>query len=224
MSKFTTFAITLRPLQGVTDNDVDFFTKWCVKHTKHHYIVTEKLDHERHLHAAVFLKNPVTHSNLCTTLVRLYKHLDTEEKKVFRSGIKIMYNIDWIKNYLSKGDDTVIISKELPEAHYLEQYFPEALPAKKGPSSCNPYYANLQKLWYEYQPTYQEINTITARDFLFKLMYKEDRIKILRDDKTISQTARHLVRYLLNKETCTFEPPPFEPEEGKGYDHALNIN
>lgn len=210
--KIHTFAVTFRPLDGVTDDDVDKLTTWVKRKSDYYHIVTEKTGTERHVHAAVFLKDPMVHSNFSTLLVFLFKRLDATEKRVFRTGIKPMYNYDWVTNYLDKDDDTVVIASCLPESLYLESIFP--VQKKRGQkNSKNPYYDELETLWYTHVETHREINTVNARHFLFKMMYSERSIKILRDDKCIIQTARHLVRYLKRTDESTIALPPFEEEE-----------
>jgi len=54
---------------------------------------------------------------------------------------------------------------------------------------------------------------LTARDFLFNMMYNERCINVIRDDKAIVQTARHLVRWLNKATHSTIELAPFEKEE-----------
>jgi len=214
-TKFSSFAVTFRPSNGVTDEDVDKFCTWCRKTCKYYRIITEKLNHERHIHAALFLTSPQVHSNVSLTLVRLFKRLDSTEQRVFRTGIKPMYNIDWADKYLDKDDDTVLVADNLPEAFHLEAYFPVTYGATAGrpTSSPNKYYVHLRTLWYEHNTDQREVNTVNVRHFLFKMMYGLDLIKILRDDKTIIQTAKHLVRFIKQADECTFDLPQFEVEE-----------
>jgi hypothetical protein len=44
-------------------------------------------------------------------------------------------------------------------------------------------------------------------------MYSLRILPVIKDDKTIIQTARHLTRWLTKKEHSTIELPPFEKEE-----------
>lgn len=209
---FQSFAVTLRPHHGISDGQVDKFVKWCRKKCKYFYVITEKDDENRHLHAGLFLLTAMSQSNLCTTLLRLYKDLEDVEKRVFRNGIKVMYNMDWLDKYLKKGDSTIVVEDNLPESGHLESYFPEPKEKKKK-EGANPYYEKLEKLWYEHKEPQYEINTINARHFLFKMMYAKDIIKVIGDDKKIIQTARHLVRRLKRLEESTIVLPPYEEEE-----------
>lgn len=211
---FRSFALTVRPRDGVSDDHVTKMVKWCKRHCDYYHVVTEKTGHERHLHVGLFLKSPKTKSNIGVMMKCLYKDLENEEKKVLLKGIAIMYNADFIENYLDKDDDTVVIESCLPEAKHMEGYFP---PKPKSTDTrarkCSAYYHELEHLWFEHVSPHMEINTVTARDFLFKMMYSERCLAVIRDDKQIAQVARHLVRWLNKAETSTIELAPFEKEE-----------
>lgn len=211
--KFSSFALTFRPLNGVSDDQVSVLSKWIRKRCEYYHIVTEKQGSERHVHAGIFLKKEMDRSNLAVLLSRLFPDLSASEKSVWLRGIKVMYNNDFIKNYLDKDDDTDIICSSLPEAGHLESFFPP-IPAEavKLPRHSL-FYHELEALWLQHIPLGHEINTQTARDFLFDMMYNKRCINVIRDDKQIVQTARHLVRWLKKLSYSTIELAPFEKEE-----------
>lgn len=215
LQSFKTFAFTIRPKDGVSDEHVDKTVKWCRKHALYYHVVTEKTGCERHVHGGVILNKEKTKGDVCIMLCGLLKGLSAEEKTVLRRGVKIMYNWDFIDKYCDKDDDTVVIGSHLPEERHIEGYFP---PKPLGVSEerqkkCSAYYWDLETLWFKHQPPGVEVNTIVARDFLFKMMYSLRVIPVIRDDKAIVQTARHLVRWLNRAEHNTIELPVFEKEE-----------
>lgn len=215
---FTTFAITIRPLNGVTDQQIDSFSKFVKKHCTYYYIITEKTNDERHIHSALFFKIPKTRSNVCTYLVRLFKDLSAPEKAVLQQGVKILYSNDFIEKYMNKGDDTIVIERNLPEVSSLEAFYPPKplTVSVTRQLHLHDFMNKLESLWRIHMAPHTEIETSNARDFLFNMMYNE-RVIGLMDDKKIIQTARHLVRWM-NK--STFCPsnflPSFETEEGPG--------
>jgi len=213
MSKVKTFAITFRPRGGISDSQISSFVAWAKKKTQFHSIITEKLGEQRHLHAALWLEKAVANGNMGVTLCRLFKDLDPEEKAVFKSGIKVMYNSDWLTNYLSKGDDTVEISNNLPieGPGYLESYYPPTiLPTKKGPGPTDPKYAHFEKLWYEHVPSDVEVTPLNCRHFLFRMMNKDRLIRVIEDDRKIMMISRALARYINKSDWCHLEVPPFD--------------
>lgn len=215
--KFATFAITVRPRNGISDAQVRLVTHWIKKRSTYYHVVTEKTGLSRHLHAGMYLKTAVTRSNLLTVLIRLGKSLELQddELSVLRSGLRIMYNGDFVSEYLDKGDDTEVIATNLPEVSHLEKYYPPkpAEPSAQKAARHSAQYWELEKLWYEYMRPMDEVNTENARHFLFQMMYSKRLIPVLRDDKAIIQVARHLVRWINKTEFSTIELPPFEKEE-----------
>jgi len=199
--KIRSFAITIRPRDGVDNEQIIKFVTWVKKTCEYHYIITEKADHERHIHAGIFLKKPSTHSNVSIQLVRLFKELDTHERTTLRGGVKKMYNIDFIKTYMEKDDHTVVIDKNLPEEATLDAYFDEVpAPKKKGPQTADPYYASLEKLWFTYKRPIEETNPPNIRNFLMNMMNCERKIRVIADNRKIFQLSVSLSRYI-NKET-----------------------
>ena len=213
--KFKSFALTFRPLDGVTDEQIAAIEKWCRKKALHYSLITEKTGSARHVHAAIFLKEEQSRSNLVLRLIRLFPDLSLEEKRVWQKGIKVMYNADFLENYMTKGDDTVVISQNLPERSRLDAFFPPR-PTENGASKkrkCSLYYHELEELWMKHSPVSSEINTMVVRDFLFRMMYSERILPVIRDDRTIIQVSRHLTRWLNRSEHSTIELPVFEKDE-----------
>ena len=202
---YKTYAITVRPRTGITDVQVQRLSDWVKKQCEYYHVVTEKNDDERHLHAGLFLKKEKERKNVISMLLNQMKELDGEERTVLRKGVKVMYNMDFIDNYLDKDDDTKVIVSNLPD-QYLG--FPEK--AEDLNRKADPYYAKLEKLWYEHQNTGVEVCGQTCRDFLFDMMYNKRLIRIIADDKRIMQVARHLMRYLKKSTVCNLEVPPWE--------------
>ena len=215
VSVFKTFAFTIRPLDGVTDEHVSSTMAWCRRNAQYYHIITEKSGSQRHIHAGVFLKKERSKGDVCKMLLNLFRALTPQEKSVLRQGVKIMYNWDFISVYLDKDDETEVIGSNLPEKSSLESWFPpKPVSTVEGKTrKCSIYYHELEALWYKHQPVTAEVNTVVARDFLFKMMYSLRVLPVIRDDKMIVQTARHLVRWLNKAESNTIELPVFEKEE-----------
>lgn len=214
--KYRTYAVTIRPLDGITDKQVSRVTKWVKKNCDFYHVVTEKTMAERHVHAGFILKEAKPRSNVLQMIMQLFKDLTVSEKAVLRHGLKIMYNWDFINTYLDKDDDTVVIESCLPEEGHIESFFPpkpEPPTIEQSKKKCSLYYHELEALWWKHTTPGYEVHTMNARDFLFKMMYSERCIPMIRDDQTIKQTARHLVRWLNKQTQSTIELAPFEKEE-----------
>lgn len=217
--KFSTFAITIRFRDGITDDEVIKTTAFIKKKSEHYYVITEKEEDQRHIHAGIILKKPTTRPNLCTEFVRLFKNdHDSEELSVLRKGIKVMYSYDFISNYMTKGDSTVVIDSNMPEQHHIEHYFPAPLETVKERHALQHHkmMKDLESLWYEHMAPHVEINTMNVRDFLFNMQYNERKIGLM-DDKKMFQVSRWLTRWMNKVDNCKLELPPFEKEEGPGF-------
>jgi len=214
--KFKTFAITLRPRDGITMDQCKDVLQWIRKRSEYYRVVTEKRGCARHLHAAMFLKVAVTRSNFSVVFTRLLRkfELDSEELVVAAKGIRILYSSDFITSYLNKDDDTEVLGDNMPEAGKLTSWFPPKVETiqKKG-SRHSAYYWHLESLWMEHRPPAVEVDTVNMRNFLFDMMYNKRLIAVIRDDKAIIQTARHLCRWVKREHESTIHMAPFELEE-----------
>lgn len=218
MEKFKTFAFTLNPRNGVTDKQIEKIEKYSRAQCEYYHVITEKKGDQRHVHAAWVLKVPQTRSYVSVYMSRMFKDLEPDEKKVMLQGLKVMYNEDFIRNYMDKDDDTVVVCSCLPEAGYLESYFPpkkEAESRKTRQLAFHQMMIDLEKLWHEHVPPHLEKNTVNARDFLYDMQYSKRLIGLM-DDKKCNQVSRWLVRWMNKAERCLLELPPFEKEEGPG--------
>lgn len=219
-SKFTTFAITIRPRSGVSDSDISSFSSFVRKHCEYYYVITEKTEDERHIHSALFFRIPKTRSNVITYMSRLFKHFDKEEKANLNKSIKILYSNDFITKYMNKDDDTVVIERNLPELGHLESFYPDKPSSVSDADSRRLYMHSTMReyetLWRKYMSPIAEVNTLTVRDFLFDMQYSKRCIGLL-DDKRVLQHARWFTRWYHHAESCPSSfLPSFESEEGPG--------
>lgn len=198
MSKYSSFAITFRPRDGVTDAHITKFMKYVRRTCQYYYVVTEKVEDARHIHAGIFLSSPKTKNNICIDLKRIDPTLDDDEKRNINRGVRIQYNFDFIQNYLDKDDDTVLVSKNLPEVQRLDAYWPpdEEQRLAQSKKAIDKYYANLEALWHIHAPVATDTSRDAVADFLFDMMYNRRLIRVLKDDRTVKNTVFNLKRYL----------------------------
>lgn len=217
MTKFTTFAVTIRPRSGVTDCDIQLFADYVRKHCQFYRIVTEEEDDSRHIHSALYFKTDLSLSNLKLTLKRLFKHFDREEQININRSVKILYNNDWI-DYIDKCNDRVVIENNLPELACLESWYPPKPDVKSYERRLYMHdtMQSYEKYWLEYMSSTAIVNTSVVRDFLFALQYKHRVIGLL-DDKKLSQHAKWFCRWMHKAENCPDSfVPHWESEEGAG--------
>lgn len=218
MDKFSTYSVTVRPRSGITDEQVEKFCKWVKRNCKYYYVITEKTEDERHIHSALFLNVPKKRSNVSQMLLQLFKGLDPEERSVLQKGVKILYSNSFISDYMDKGDDTVVIERNLPELGCLESFYPPkpTTPSQVRRLNMHATMEQYENLWREHMSPIAEVNTATVRDFLFDMQYNK-RVIGLMDDKKLIQHSRWFTRWYHKAESCPQSfLPPFESEEGPG--------
>lgn len=217
-NKLKTFAVTIRPKDGITDTQIKTFVSYAKRKCEYYYIITEKEDDERHIHAGLFYKKETQRSNITIELSRLFKDLSPDERKVLMQGVKVMYNNDFISKYMNKGDSTTIVESNLPEIGTLESFYPPPLPTGTERKHLN--HHSLMKqyevLWNTYRAPHVEIITSNVRDFLFDMQYNKRTIGLLTDN-VMFQHAKWFTRWMMKADVCRLDLPPFEKEEGPGF-------
>lgn len=214
-SEYKSYAFTVRPRDGATVTHDGLLVSFLRKYCQYWYVVSEKTEEERHLHAGAFFKKAHTRCNMTIMLKRVFKDMEDDEKRVLAKGVRIMYNMDFIEEYLNKDDDTVVISDNMAEASYLEGYWPptQEQDRAKAQMAVDKYYAKLECLWYEHQSPGVEVRYETVCAFLSRMMNKERLIRVIADDRKLKQTAMALSRYIRKDDRYVVELAPWENQK-----------
>lgn len=211
-----TFAYTIRPRGGISDSDIVKFHEYLRKKADYYYLVTEKEDDERHIHACCIRKKAVTRANASTELTRLFKELDADEKKVLLQGLKVWSSREFL-DYMNKGDSTVVIAENLPEAGCLESYFPVTnVNSSTKKLQHHALMERLESLWHKHVPPHWAVNTENVRHFLTEMQYDKREIGLM-NDKHMFQVAKWLTRWMLKANHCVLPLPQFDVEEGEDF-------
>ena len=151
------------------------------------YVVTEKTGNERHVHAALWLKEELRTDHMKIRWARMFKELDNDEQRILKNGIKVMYNDDWYKTYLQKEDETEIVYCNPPDK-YLN--YPQRQPTDvvKAPRSI---YRHYEELWQKYRNTASPSDPRACADFLFELMYSKRVLPVLPNDRDWETVLRY---------------------------------
>lgn len=203
--KYQSFMITYRPKGGVTDSEISVICKLLRKKSEYRYIITEKVDEERHVHAAVFYTedDASTHSSFNQKFKRkLYDNMSKGSiwNKAFVG--KPMYNDSIITNYLDKDDDTVVIEKNLPEMKTINQYFKNTEKFdKKIAKAGDPYYHRLSQGYEDWQEVGTIMNTLSVEKYLCHRMYKARDLRLITEPRKMKATIRSLLSYLKKSDT-----------------------
>lgn len=111
MSKFHSFALTIRPRGGIPKDGAlqKALEKWLYK-WDYQLFAYEMEGESRHLHAQIFSDDPKRRSDICTMLKRIQEKHDPDwskaSKTVLFNGIKVAYNDKFLDYILKDQDET----------------------------------------------------------------------------------------------------------------------
>jgi len=192
------FALTIRPRDGITDKTVASFKKWLGKQD-YSVSVLEMQNEARHLHAQLWYKEPKHRGDICKQVHRIcertIENFDTAQLKVLRQGIKIAYS-DWYLDYLTdnenKTDNALILTNNPPEKSL--DYYPTEEEQEARKNQCNAIDQRmfaLEQKFLEQNPDNHCINAVAQ--FLSQEMFQNRTIKCIvqQRDRTALCTTLH---------------------------------
>lgn len=210
---FKSFALTIRPKDGLTDRQADALITFGKKHD-YHLIGLEKEGTERHAHLGIFQEKPRAKCNVENRLLSMpaFQSLSPQEVKVFRKGTKIMYNSDYIMGYIGnpdKEDDYYELSRHLPDdIDDLEPYYPPP-----GDTSAK----RPVSIWYTTRASGYEgpkpATESSVLSYIKRLMFVDLSIEIIADQRVLQQKVRALVALINADDSPTYLDPNRSTDE-----------
>lgn len=201
---FRSFAITVRPRDGISDTTLAAYQKWFEK-VDYAFVCTEKEGVERHLHAQIWTDSPKAKGDIVKQVERISERTindwDQAQKKVLRSGIKIAYS-DWFLDYLAENElkDTLCdtLYEKLPQNTYA--YYPTEEEQEKVKTTANavdPRFTDLEYKCNDYLNKNNLTLTIkTIARFLCDAMFISRSIKVLMHQRDRSALATALFAFM----------------------------
>lgn len=221
-NKIKSLAITLRPRGGITDDDIALFLNTVMDRTEFRHVILEKSEAERHLHAALYLRNETTVSAFGQLMKRKFEKSFDERKSIWKYAYKgtQMYNDDFLKNYLiganegegaKSEDECVVLESHLPSEEVRKTYYTDTPNAKKTRPTGDAYYLKLEKLYYEHAKQHCEQDGCTCRqlrptdkptleqieEFLSDIMYRQRRINVIQDSRKMRRVCKNLRCFIM---------------------------
>lgn len=201
--KYISYSITLRPKGGILDSDIDLLKKFTVKYCKFYMIITEKKDDERHVHAALYLKKEQQQGHFNRTIKNVFCRMFEERESIWGVAYKgkPMYNDDFVSKYMQKDDDTVVVESHLPDIVERCSYYRDTPAKEKVEYYADPYYQKLKKLYVETVPEGKigpdmRPSNEDMHKFLYDLMYKHYKIKVISDHRKFRRVCKCLRHYV----------------------------
>lgn len=185
---FRSFAITVRPLDGITDATAAAYLKWFQK-LDYAFVKLEKSGVERHLHAQIWTDSPKAKGDIVKQVERICERTINDwtqaQKKVLRQGVKIAHS-DWYLDYLAENDAKAeeageILLDKPPENTY--PYYPteeEQEKVKNVATAVDPRFTELEYKCLEFLD--RENRTLSHKTvalFLCDAMFNSRTIKVL---------------------------------------------
>lgn len=212
--KYPSFAGTLRPKGGVTEDWLDALLCLFRKDAKNWKIITEKVHPETqeytaesHFHFGVIWNLPMSLGNCKQKLERYFKKQISKEIIVEEPGeesnLKVAIKMrKWFQGqgwneYMDKdmGVDSKLenqnIDKDIRE--YLWPHVPENERKRKAAWIM---YEHLEKLWKEERTGTKPTGPGDCAQFLNEMSYAKRRIALPKTGKEMRQQAVHLYRYI----------------------------
>lgn len=206
MSVYKAWAITVRPRNGISDERVSDYKDWIEKSPKIDgaYGVLEKLAEERHLHLAVFFSEGRRKGDVNKQIERIFlkRPVEDGELKVLRSGTKIMYSDDFIKNYLDKNDETQVVINVVPQDTLAYYPTPEEQEAVKSQSrAVDQYFHSINEKYTSWLG--DRMNDIQMVKWWMGIaMYEDKTIRVITDPRKLGQIIESLYRYSSSNGLC----------------------
>lgn len=201
---YRSFAITVRPRDGVSDTTVSALLKWFQK-LDYAFVCLEKEGVERHLHAQIWSDSAKAKGDIVKQVERICERTindwDQAQKKVLRghgnkSGIKIAYS-DWYLDYLKENELKEIVCntiyEKLPENTF--SFYPTEEEQEKVMATANavdPRFTDLEFKCSEFLKSRDvALTQKSVALFLCDAMFSSRTIKVMmhQRDRTALTTA-----------------------------------
>lgn len=216
VDKYRSFALTVRPRNGITIPIVDALEKYC-KSFPHYQMVLEGENESRHAHLQIWTDIPTTKGDANKKLERVcsrsYEDWDQAQRKVLRQGTKIAYN-DFIENYCIqndlKGESNILLDNRPLDS---DQYYPseeEQEATKRRSQAIDQHMCSLELMFEEWNEVECRPLTIeTVGTFLSDMMFCTRKIACVRQGRDRYALCTTLHAYL----TKSVNPALFCKEE-----------
>ena len=221
--KYSCFAFTLRPRDGIRDTDISVISKRLLPSCQYYHIITEKLEEERHIHGCVILSAPKDISYFNKRMKTFFSYLIDEDRAVWKVAYKgkPWYNEDWYVNYCNKDDNTVVIFNKMCTQDERLSLYVDVQVQDRSSRAADPYFARLEKMWdeqkysvvYDSTPvplgytryiskmcTLQEIERFLATN-----MYDLRTLRCVQDSRKLRRICHTLYHYITRSHALPWE-------------------
>jgi len=199
MTEFRSFAFTVRPKDGVKENDeIEInLIKYLAKHNG--YLVAEMEEEARHLHGQIYFEKPKRKYDFNKVLIgyqeaELERQLNAAEIRVLKGGTRIAFNNDFYTEYTNKPDSYLLYDNmpKNPEEYYPSEEEQEKV--KNRAHAVDKTFNRLREIYTEDPCPIPHIDNV--RKWFYKQMYIKKTIAVIEDKKKFNQRVNSLFHYL----------------------------
>ncbi len=203
VEKYRSFALTVRPRNGLTIPIVEALEKYC-KTFPHYQMVLEGENESKHAHIQIWLDTPTTKGDANKKLERVcsrcYSDWDQAQCKVLRSGTKIAYS-DWVESYCVdndlKGESHIVLDNRPLDT---DPYYPseeEQEATKRRSQAIDQQMCSLELMFEEWNEVECRAVTLeTVGTFLADMMFKSRKIQCVKQGRDRHALCTTLHAYL----------------------------
>lgn len=219
---YRSYALTIRPLNGITDQTVDAITSWLNK-LDYSVAVMEMEGSSRHMHAQIWSNQPKRKGDVCKALQRICERIidnwDNAQLKVLRMGVKIAYS-DWYLDYLTENeakDDPNILIYKPPDKSF--DFYPteeEQEAVRQVSTAVDPRFVHLEQKFNEWFETFSSgiVTKAKVAKYLAHATNEERSMKVIVQKKDRIALCNSLY-YFIMKSDDPSEWLPLDHEEKK---------
>lgn len=203
---YKSFALTIRPRAGITNDTINAFKNWLLKQD-YSVAVTEMTNEARHLHAQIWLNEGRTKDDVAKAVKRICERTisdwDATQSKVLRGGIRIAYS-DWYLEYLVDNEQKGcveldnIITNNPPDR--TEQYYPteeEQEKVKQVSQAADPRFLAMEQECSEWHALEsKEITMKSIARWLCYVMFEKRTMKVLINQRDRTALCKTLYAYM----------------------------
>lgn len=203
---YKSFALTIRPRAGITNDTIEAFKNWLLK-LDYSVAVTEMQDEARHLHAQIWLNEGRTKDDVAKAVKRICERTipdwDATQSKVLRGGIRISYS-DWYLEYLVDNEekgcveiDNIVTNNppDKTECFYPSQEEQEAV--KAVTNAADPRFLSMEQECNKYLvKNNMPLTIINVATWLCYAMFQERTMKVIIQQRDRTALCKTLFAYM----------------------------
>lgn len=196
------FNLTVSVKEDISDECVRAIKKWLTKNVTYVHCVLEQETSKRHLHAAIYFKEPRDKKKLRENL------WDRQVKPFHPTSIgRVAVQIQaapgrkWIDEYLQKENNVEVILSILPEDRSeLDEYYPDeetqVMLRSAKDKTVDVFYATHEVVYKEWlhENTWSS-STQTAHEYFSMRMFVRKDMRVIADSRRVHQMAVALHKY-----------------------------